>query len=103
MCLPLQLCFLRASNEIMVASAGSGDKKDVKFGIVDDNCDGFDVEICPDLLVAGLAAFGAAAFAALYTAITMKGRKRRRRSALYDPKSSWDSFQDLFHIGIFPN
>ncbi len=37
------------------------------------------LEICPDLLIAGLAVAGAAAFFLLYTGITMAGRRRRRR------------------------
>lgn len=36
-------------------------------------------DICPDLLMAGLALFAAIAFAALYIAITMVGRRRKRR------------------------
>lgn len=44
------------------ASSHYGSKKD-------DNC--FDLEICPDLLLAGLAAFATAAFFLLYQAITM--------------------------------
>lgn len=39
----------------------------------------FDVDICPDLLLAGVALFAAAAFYTLYVAITMAGKKRRRR------------------------
>lgn len=48
------------------------------MGIVDDNCDGTDVEICPDLLLAGIAAALAGAFALLVTAITMAGRRKKR-------------------------
>ena len=41
-----------------------------------DNC--FDIDICPDLILAGIAAFSAAAFYSLYVAITMAGRRRKR-------------------------
>lgn len=40
----------------------------------------FEVDICPDLLIALAVLFAAVAFAALYIAITMNGRRRKRRS-----------------------
>ncbi len=48
----------------------------------DANC--FDLEICPDLLLAAVGAFGAVAFFLLYQAITMAGKKRRRRRQIQD-------------------
>ena len=43
------------------------------------NC--YSVDICPDLLLAGIAVAGAVAFYLLYMGITMVvGRKRRKRS-----------------------
>ena len=63
-----------------IAGSFGGDKnKDVKYGIVDDNCDGFEIDICQDLLLAGLGLFLAAAFGALFTAITMAASKKRRK------------------------
>ena len=43
-----------------------------------DNCP--TVDICPDLILAGLAAAGAAAFFFIYQAITVKAGRRKRRS-----------------------
>ena len=60
------------------AVAGSYSKGPVTKGIVDDNCMGLDLDICPDLLLAGIAAAAAGFFAALFTAITMAGRKKKR-------------------------
>lgn len=40
----------------------------------------FELDICPDLLLAGFAAAAAAAFLALYIVITQNGRRRRKRS-----------------------
>ena len=40
----------------------------------------FEIDLCPDLLIALIAAFAAAAFFFLYDAISMNGRRRRRRS-----------------------
>ena len=41
----------------------------------------FELEICPDLIMAALAAAGAAAFLFLYQAITLAAAKRKRRSS----------------------
>ena len=40
----------------------------------------FTLEICPDLLIAGIAVAAAAAFWLIYEAITMAGARRRKRS-----------------------
>ena len=37
-----------------------------------------EIDICPDLLLAAIAAFSAAAFFGLYMAITAAGRRRKR-------------------------
>ena len=47
-----------------------------------ESCDALDLDICPDLLLAAIAAFGAIAFLTLYLAITMNGNGRRRRRSL---------------------
>ena len=38
----------------------------------------FTIDICPDLLLAGIAAAAAAAFVFLYQQITLKGRRKKR-------------------------
>ena len=48
----------------------------------------FELEICPDLLLAGIAAAAAGAFFFLYQAITVAGKKRRRRRSFSDDTSS---------------
>ncbi len=53
------------------------------FGIVNDNCDSFEINICPDLLLAALAVAAAAAFVMLLTAITQGKRRRRRKRDNY--------------------
>ena len=85
----------------LIASAGSSKNKNVKFGIVDDNCDGAEVDICPDLLIAGLALFGAGAFAALYMAITMAASKKRRKRDLGQPVTSQGIIHDIFWLGSY--
>ena len=45
------------------------------------------IDICPDILIAAAALAGAAAFYALYQAISAKGRKRRRRRNDKDGKT----------------
>ena len=84
----------------LIASAGSNKNKNVKYGIIDDNCDGAEVDICPDLLIAGLALFGAGAFAALYMAITMAASKKRRKRSLGQPVSPEGLIGDLLLLGI---
>ncbi len=41
----------------------------------------FDIAICPDLILAGIALAGAIAFAYLFTVITKKGAGRKKRGA----------------------
>ena len=81
---------------------GSFSKGPVKKGIIDDNCMGFDIEICPDLLLAGLALAAAGAFLAIYTAITGMGRKKKRSidDANGRPEVPFaDRVGDLYWIG----
>ena len=63
----------------------------------DDNCDDFELDICPDLLLAAIASAAAAAFALLYTAITMAGRRKRRE---LNPEIPGESlFLDIYWLG----
>ena len=57
---------------------------------VQKQCDGVDFDICPDIVLAAIAAAGAAALLALYAALTMNpnGRRKRRRS-LVEKKRLW--------------
>ena len=62
----------------------------------------FKLDICPDLLLAGLVAAFAAIFYLLHTAITMKGRKKRRslsfnEKQVFHPKFLWD----MVNLGNF--
>ena len=45
-----------------------------------ENCDGSDLDICPDLILAALGAALAAGFAILFTLITSAGKRRKRSS-----------------------
>ena len=67
-----------------------------------EQCDALDLDICPDLLLAGIAAAGAAALLALYVALTMNpaGRRKRRRS-LDDEGQEFFNNNDLFLVGRF--
>lgn len=60
-------------------------------------CSDFDLDICPDLLLAGIAAAAAAAFALLYTAITMAQRRKRR--SLNPPLRSAALFTEAIWLG----
>ena len=63
----------------------------------DDGCG--DIDICPDLLLAGLAAAGAAAFVVLFTLITMNGRKKKRSLSGYKPVKFVDVIRDFLWAG----
>jgi hypothetical protein len=64
----------------------------------------FKLDICPDLLLAGLAAAFAAFFYLLHTAITMKGRKKRRSLSLHAAEVFRVKFLwDLVHHGTETN
>ena len=69
---------ITGGESLVAAEAGFGDVKKVEKGIIHDGCDGLDIKICPDLLLAGLAVAAAGFFIAIYMAIT-GGRRRRRR------------------------
>lgn len=60
----------------------------------------FDLDLCPDLILSAVAAFGVVAFFVLYQAITMAQRKRRKR-AIQDHEYDYvQSFQYLAWRGI---
>ncbi len=66
-----------------------------------ENCDGSDLELCPDLVLAALAAVAAAAFGVLFTLITGAGRKKKRSTDLLDPVPFNHWIEDLsWHLGI---
>ena len=67
-----------------------------------EQCDSLDLDICPDLLLAAIAAAGAVAFVALYVALTMNtaGRRRRRRSQ-DDEGHGFFTDTNLFLVGRF--
>jgi len=85
----------------LVASAShrKGDKKG-RPNPAQENCDGSDLEICPDLILGALGAALAAGFAALFTAITMAGRRKRR--SLSNEVVQYDTLlEDLaWHLGV---
>jgi hypothetical protein len=74
---------LTKNSDDNIASQG---QKTVYFGKPNpsqESCSGFDVDICPDLVLAGFAIFGVFAFLALFIAFKMNAagrRKRRKRS-----------------------
>ena len=68
---------------------GGGHKED--YGT---NC--ATIDVCPDLLFGAIFAAGAAAFAALYVAITMKGRRRKRKAVKFP---FLEQVQDIVHNG----
>ena len=86
---------LGEGEEDMVGSESSKHKS--SSSLLGDNC--FDVDICPDLILAAIATFSAAAFYALYVAITMNpnGRRRRRSNIYYN---AFDAFGDVLMTGI---
>ena len=59
----------------------------------------FELDICPDLLLAAVAAAGAAFFFFLYMAITARGRRKRRRKR-HDDNESHIAF-DWLQLGKF--
>ena len=64
------------------------------------NC--FEIDICPDFLLAGLAASGAAAFFWIYQAITVKAGGRRKRSLQnFITSHDFDHLIDFFTVGKF--
>ncbi len=70
---------LMNSDSVMMASNSHGSTRYGKPNPIMEMC--FELDICPDLILAAIALFGALAFAYLYTKITKAGRRRRRRDA----------------------
>ncbi len=60
-----------------------------------ENCDGSDLDICPDLILAALGAALAAAFAVLFTLITAAGRRKKRSTDAYTPVQLSTVLEDL--------
>ena len=60
---------------------------------------GLDLDICPDLLLAGLALAAAGAFVALFTAITMQGRKKKRSTDEFLRVPIMQTLKDLYWMG----
>ena len=91
-----------SSGEDLAGSFDYGKKKNDK-----NHCG--TVDICLDLLFATLATALAGAFLALFTAITMNGKKRRKRRELEQAEGGiaaatstwWDAATDLYWIGCF--
>ena len=78
---------LKASgtSSLSIPGLGSGQSGSYsKHGSEDQGTNCATIDICPDLLFGALFAAGAAAFAALYVAITMAGRRRKKREATKD-------------------
>ena len=101
--LPLPLCSALCS--FLPDQTPAEGSKIVKYGKPNpsqEECSAFDLDICPDLLLAGIAAAGAAALIALYVALTMNpnGRRKRRRS-LGDEGHQFFSNTDFFLVGRF--
>ena len=57
-------------------AAASGQYGSYSGGSGSDSC--FTIDICPDLLIAGIAAAAAAGFYFLYQQITLKGKRKKR-------------------------
>ena len=94
---------------IAVDLDGAEGSTNVKYGKpnpAQEQCSAIDLDICPDLLLAAIAAAGAVALVALYIALTMNtmGRRKRRRS-LGDnaPQRSSSGLQEVSQILIIGN
>ena len=61
----------------------------------------FSLDICPDLILALIAAAAAGGFYFLYITITMAGRKRKRKRSLCEPQteSVGQIFSDILTLG----
>ena len=57
----------------------------------------FSIDICPDLLLAALAAAAAAGFVAIFIAITMAGKRRKRSEE--SQLSILSSISDILNLG----
>lgn len=59
----------------------------------------FELEICPDLIMAAIAAAAAAAFYIIYEAISMKGKRKRSLASSMAEKMSLGNMLDGFYVG----
>ena len=87
-----------------IPGIGSGHKHG--YGHEDQGTNCATIDICPDLLFGAIFAAGAAAFAAFYVAITMAGRRRRKREIKDNFVKNVDSdkfviIQDIIFAGMF--
>ena len=57
----------------------------------------FSIDICPDLLLAALAAVAAAGFLAIYIAITMAGKRKKRSDE--SEVTLFSSISDILNLG----
>ena len=98
---------LKTAGTRSIPGLGSGQSGSYgKHGNEDQGTNCATIDICPDLLFGGLFAAGAAAFAALYIAITMAAMKRKRREAkdnfaINDNYSQFSLIQDIVFAGMF--
>ena len=98
---------LKTAGTSSIPGLGSGQSGSYgKHGNEDQGTNCATIDICPDLLFGGLFAAGAAAFAALYIAITMAAMKRKRREAkdnfaINDNYSQFSLIQDIVFAGMF--
>ena len=97
------------TSSLSIPGLGSGQSGSYsKHGNEDQGTNCATIDICPDLLFGAIFAAGAAAFAALYVAITMAGRRRKKREATKDKfvvnNNDYDKFsliQDIIFAGMF--
>ena len=84
---------------------GAEGSTNVKYGKpnpAQEQCGSLDLDICPDVLLAAIAAAGAAALVALYVALTMQANGRRKRRRSLDHKDQeFFSQSDIFLVGRF--
>ncbi len=80
---------------VMAGSHRKGDTKG-RPNPAQDNCDGSDLDICPDLILAALGAALAAGFAILFTLITAQGRRKKRTSDTLEPVSFTTVLEDVY-------
>ena len=82
---------------------GAEGSTNVKYGKpnpAQEQCGSLDLDICPDVLLAAIAAAGAAALVALYVALTMQANgRRKRRSSLDHEAHEYFSHRDIFLVG----